>query len=385
MNSGCSESNACGVCSVEAEPTASCHQTSRLSSHSTSCSVRLTTSTLVTEPPARLRERAVDRGLERGGGAAPVAAVGGDDDLRLGVVDAGGQGVGREPAEHHRVRGADAGAGEHRDGGLGDHRQVDRHPVAGLDAEVGEGVRGPADLVLELGVGDRAGVAGLALEVDRDPVAQAVLDVPVDAVVGDVELAAHEPPRERRLGPVEGRGRSRCPRRRGREPAWPRTPLGRRPPRRRGPPSRRPARRRSRTAGTAGPRSRGSRGPGCWRCRTSSSLRSGVLHRAGPLAPGPTLTSGASGRAPGGRGAATNGRRGAGGRSPRRRPRGTDRTRTGPGAAGAATRAGRRGGWTPRGGAQQDVSATPPSRRRRRSSTGPASRPTSRRGRPPAC
>jgi hypothetical protein len=33
-----------------------------------------------------------------------------------------------------------------------------------------------------------------------------VLDVPVDAVVGDVELAADEPLRERRVGPVEDLG-----------------------------------------------------------------------------------------------------------------------------------------------------------------------------------
>ena len=40
-------------------------------------------------------------------------------------------------------------------------------------------------------------VAGLALPVDRDLLAVAGLDVPVDAVVGDVELAADEPLRER--------------------------------------------------------------------------------------------------------------------------------------------------------------------------------------------
>jgi hypothetical protein len=49
------------------------------------------------------------------------------------------------------------GAGQHRDDGLGDHRHVDRDPVAGLDAELGQRVGGLADLVLELGVGDRRG------------------------------------------------------------------------------------------------------------------------------------------------------------------------------------------------------------------------------------
>ena len=52
-------------------------------------------------------------------------------------------------------------------------------------------------------VGDRAGVAGLALPVVRDLVAVPVHDVTVEAVVGDVELAADEPLGERR-GPTRG-------------------------------------------------------------------------------------------------------------------------------------------------------------------------------------
>ena len=89
--------------------------------------------------------------------AAAVAAVGGDDDPGLGVVDAVGERLGGEAAEDDRVRGADAGAGQHRDDRLGDHRQVDRDPVARADAEVGQGVGGPADLAVQLGVGDGRG------------------------------------------------------------------------------------------------------------------------------------------------------------------------------------------------------------------------------------
>jgi hypothetical protein len=52
-------------------------------------------------------------------GAAAVAAVGGDDDLGLGVRDAGVERFGGEAAEDDRVRGADAGAREHRDDASG--------------------------------------------------------------------------------------------------------------------------------------------------------------------------------------------------------------------------------------------------------------------------
>ena len=55
-------------------------------------------------------------------------AGGGHDDLGAGVVDADRQLVGREAAEHDRVDGPDAGAGQHRHDRLGDHRHVDRPP-----------------------------------------------------------------------------------------------------------------------------------------------------------------------------------------------------------------------------------------------------------------
>ena len=108
-----------------------------------------------------------------------------------------------KPAEHHRVRRPDPGAGEHRDRRLGDHRQVDRDPVTGPDAERRQGVRGLRHLAQQVGVGDVAGVAGLALEVDRHLVAVAGGDVPVDAVHRHVEPTTDEPLRERRVRPVE--------------------------------------------------------------------------------------------------------------------------------------------------------------------------------------
>ena len=135
----------------------------------------------------------VDAALQRHEVAAAPALVGGDDRDRRGVVHAVADRVGAEPAEDHRVRRADPGAGQHRHRELRDHRHVDADPVAALDAERAQRVREPADAGEQLRVGDRAGVAALALEVVRDLLAPSRLDVAVEAVVGDVELAPEEP------------------------------------------------------------------------------------------------------------------------------------------------------------------------------------------------
>ena len=49
-----------------------------------------------------------------------------------------------------RVRRADAGAGQHGDGQLRDHRHVDGDAVAGLDAQPLEDVGELADLAVQL-------------------------------------------------------------------------------------------------------------------------------------------------------------------------------------------------------------------------------------------
>ncbi len=148
----------------------------------------------------------VDRGLQRGGGPAAVTAVGGDHHVGVAIQDPVGQGLAGEPPEHHGVRGAQPGAGQHRDHRLRDHRHVDGDPVTGLDPEFDQCVGGLGDLVLELGVGDGPGVAGLALPLVGDLVTGSRLDVAVHAVVRHVELAADEPLRERLVRPVQNLG-----------------------------------------------------------------------------------------------------------------------------------------------------------------------------------
>ena len=83
-------------------------------------------------------DRLVEQRLVGHDARALDAAAGGQDDLRLGVVDAGGELLGGEAAEHHRVDGADARAGEHGEHRLRHHRHIDDDAVALLDAEVAQ-------------------------------------------------------------------------------------------------------------------------------------------------------------------------------------------------------------------------------------------------------
>ena len=63
------------------------------------------------------------------------AARGGDDDTRLGVVDAPRQFARGEAAEHHRMHRPQARRRQHGNDGLGHHGHIDHDTVARADAE----------------------------------------------------------------------------------------------------------------------------------------------------------------------------------------------------------------------------------------------------------
>src|SRR5207249_7517497 len=96
-------------------------------------------------------------------------------------------------AEDDVVGGADAGAREHGHRRFRDHRHVDPDAVAGLDAEPLEHVREPADLPQQLRVGEPPDLARLALPDDGGLVLARAGHVAVEAVLGEVQRAAHEP------------------------------------------------------------------------------------------------------------------------------------------------------------------------------------------------
>ena len=101
---------------------------------------------------------------------------------------------------------AESGAGEHGHDRFGDHRHVDRDAITGDEAELGESVCRAAHFGEQVVVGQVATVTGSAFEVNGDAVTVAGEDVAVDAVVGDVELAADEPLGDGGVGPVEDVG-----------------------------------------------------------------------------------------------------------------------------------------------------------------------------------
>ena len=141
----------------------------------------------------RRGHRLVRGGLQGDGLPAPPGLVLGDEHLAAHVDHPAGERVGREAAEHDRVRGAETRACEHGDRELRDHSHVDRDGGALPHAELLQRIRHPDDVALEVGVGDRPRVARLAFPVVGDPLAEPRIDVAVDAVVRDVEAAAEEP------------------------------------------------------------------------------------------------------------------------------------------------------------------------------------------------
>ncbi len=135
----------------------------------------------------------VDIVLQRNLAAAAQAFVSGDDHGGLAVLDAAGDRIRREAREHHRMHRADAGAGEHRVSRFRDHRQIDRDPVALLDALRLQHIGEAADLGMQLLVGDGLGILGVVAFPDDRGLVAALREVPVDAIIGEVETAILEP------------------------------------------------------------------------------------------------------------------------------------------------------------------------------------------------
>src|SRR4029079_9679715 len=101
--------------------------------------------------------------------------------------------LGGKAAGYHRVDGADAGRGEHRGRGLGNHRHVDHDSVAARDPALLQQIREATRFFIELAIGDRATFARLIRFEDQRAAIAVLRKVAVEAVDRQVELAVRIP------------------------------------------------------------------------------------------------------------------------------------------------------------------------------------------------
>ena len=138
--------------------------------------------------------------------AVAVIAVGIDKDTAAGIGGAKTAGFTAEATEDNRVNDTKPRASEHSDGQLGNHGHMDGDAVTGLERrEIAEHRGDLVDALVEFLVGDnRHGFAFGFGDEDQRGLVLVFREVPVDAVVADVEFAADEPFPEGRVRSVQG-------------------------------------------------------------------------------------------------------------------------------------------------------------------------------------
>ncbi len=141
--------------------------------------------------------------LRRDDLAVQPAAVGGQDQPALGILDAAVERLDGEAAVDHRVDRPDLRAREHGDDDFRDPSHVDGDPVALARAHALQHVGELADLAVERVVREGPEIAWLAFPDQRELVAAPRLLVAIEGVVDDVGARADEPLEERRAGVVE--------------------------------------------------------------------------------------------------------------------------------------------------------------------------------------
>ena len=109
-------------------------------------------------------------------------------------MDAANKRIGRKTTEHDRVDCPNPRTGEQRHRRFRDHRQVNRHAVALLNALCLENIGHAADLFVQLTIGDVARLfcGNIWLPDNRNLIAT-FFQMTVDTIAADVQLAIGEP------------------------------------------------------------------------------------------------------------------------------------------------------------------------------------------------
>jgi hypothetical protein len=139
------------------------------------------------------RNRLVGIGFLGNGLGAPEGAVTRHHHDASTVLNSAGQGVGRETTEDHGVDRPDARTGQDADGQFGDHGQIKGDHIALFDAVVFEHVGKLAHFGVQRLVGELLALAGVVALPDERDLFPAFLQVPVQAVVRDVQRGIGEP------------------------------------------------------------------------------------------------------------------------------------------------------------------------------------------------
>ena len=121
------------------------------------------------------------------------AAIGRDNQLRLGVVITIGHGFGTESTEDDRMRRTDSGTGEHGDRQFRNHRHVQSDSVTRRHAQFLQDVGKLADFAMQILIGENAGIAWFPFPDDRRFVLAPGRQMPIQAVVTGVDLATDKP------------------------------------------------------------------------------------------------------------------------------------------------------------------------------------------------
>ncbi|CCK04012.1 hypothetical protein BN129_2760 [Cronobacter sakazakii 701] len=127
-------------------------------------------------------QRVIDVFLQRNRTTSAHAFIRSDNETRAGVDNASGDGLRRKATENDRVHRANAGAGEHRNGGFRHHRHIDSDHVAFLNAKRGQGVCEAADVAVEFAVADVFALGRVIAFPDNGGLIAALAQVPVKTV-----------------------------------------------------------------------------------------------------------------------------------------------------------------------------------------------------------
>ena len=123
-------------------------------------------------------------------------------DAGLGVFDARRQRARSKTTKHHRVDRADARAGQHGKGRLGNHGHVDQDPVALAHAQLFQHRRHALHFGVQLAKRVNLFLIGLGRDKNQRRLVGTVFQMTVHRVVAQVGHAAHKPLGKRRVAVV---------------------------------------------------------------------------------------------------------------------------------------------------------------------------------------